>query len=305
MKQFFRTIFINREQQVRSGWKVGLVMVLYIICMGVWLIFFPAKITDPGYNVIDTLMFGGIIGFVLRWLDHKRLNDIGLTDVRLHFRDLGFGLIFGMLSMAAIFVVLAVSGQIEIEKMNFSANVWASLGNGLLLFTLVGFREELFSRGYCLFAFGQMRRTWLAVLLSTLLFTLLHGANPNLQPIGLLNIFLAGSLFSWMTVKTGNLWMAIGYHITWNFSQGSIFGFPVSGHPITGIFQIQLQYHNLLTGGSFGPEAGILATGTILAGFLIVWFYAKDRPISDGPFYNPSLKPLPAKEPVGKYEEYC
>ena len=308
MKQFFKSIFVNREQQVRSGWKIGLVLVLYMICMAFWMQFFPVKrLTDLRYNIVDTLVFVGVIIAVLRLLDRKPLNHIGLTGVLGHFWDLGFGLVFGLVSIGFIFVILMSSGQIGVERVDFSSSVWSSLGNGLLLFVLVGFREELFSRSYCLFVFGQMRRVWLSVLLSAIFFTLFHAGNPNLQPIGLINIFLAALLFTFMTIKTGNLWMAIGYHITWNYFQGSVFGFPVSGVPISSLIQIQIGHNNWLTGGPFGPEAGLLGTGTLFAGFIVVWLYTKGRENTFEPFYKPKppLEPLPAIETPEKHKEYC
>lgn len=280
MKQFIKLIFINREHQVRSGWKIGLILVSNLIIMGIWQAFFPVTIQmDLRYIVLDFVVLFGLIFFVLHRVDRKRLKDIGLTDVRHHFRDLGFGLIFGMVSMALIFIILLIGGQIGIKSGYSNVNLRASLGDGLLLFILVALKEEIFARGYCLFVLRQMRYLWLAMLLSSLIFTLLHITNPNLQAVGLLNIFLVALLFSFMTIRTGNLWMAIGYHITWNYFQGSIFGFPVSGLELSGLYHTQIWYNNLLTGGLFGPEGGILATGVILIGFVIVWLYPLRRGI--------------------------
>lgn len=307
MKEFIRLMFINRWGQVRSGWKIGLILVIYVILIGLWQVFFPMdSLTDLGFNAVDFLVFVGLIFGVLQWIDRKKFKDIGLTGIKHHFRELGFGLIFGAVSMTIIFVVLAVSGQIVVKRVDFRQDVWTSLGNGFILFALIGFKEELFSRGYSLFVFRQMRRLWLAVLLSSLLFTLLHATNPNLQPVGILNIFLAALLFSFMTIKTGNLWMAIGFHTTWNYFQASVFGFPVSGIQINSLYYIQLRYHNLLTGGLFGPEGGLLVTGIILAGFIVVWLYVKRRGMPTlKPTLESPLEPLPAMEKPEKQEEYC
>jgi membrane protease YdiL (CAAX protease family) len=298
MKEFIRFIFINRRCQVRSGWKIGLILLSYLIIMVLWQAFFPITVRmDLRFIALDSLILFGLIFLVLRRIDRKQLKDIGLTDIRRHFQDLGFGLLLGAVSMALIFIILLISGQIVVKSGYFNNTAWESLGNGLLLFILVALREEIFSRGYCLFVFRQMRYLWLAMLLSSLIFTLLHATNPNLQAIGLLNIFLAALLFSFMTIKTGNLWMAIGYHFTWNYFQSSIFGFTVSGQELSGLYHIQIRYYNLLTGGLFGPEGGILTTGIIFIGFLIVWLYTLRRRVPP--------KPLPAIEIPEKHEEYC
>lgn len=278
MNKWMRSIFINHWGQLRSGWKIGLILAVYLMVMSLWQAFFPTAISiGPGFIVADSLIFLGLTFGALHWIDRRPFKDIGLSDIRLHFRDLGFGLLLGTVSMAVIFIGLTVSGQIVVKNGYSGSNAWRSLGNGLLLFMVAALREEIFSRGYCLLVLRQMRHLWLAVLLSSLIFTLLHATNPNLRVAGLLNIFLAALLFSFMTIRTGNLWMAIGFHITWNYFQGSVFGFPVSGQEFNGLYHIQIRYHNLLTGGLFGPEGGILATGTMLIGFFMVWFYVKRR----------------------------
>jgi membrane protease YdiL (CAAX protease family) len=91
--------------------------------------------------------------------------------------------------------------------------------------------------------------------------------------MGLLNIFLVGLLFAYMFYKSGSLWMPVGYHITWNFFQGNIFGFPVSGTEPSGIYTIINTKDNLITGGGFGPEGGILATAVIIICALFVFIY--------------------------------
>lgn len=307
MKQFIKSIFVNRWNQVRSGWKIGLVLVVYVILTGIWQVFFSTAIpTDLRFNTVDTLILFGIIFFVLHWIDRKRLKDIGLTDVRRHFKDLGVGLILGGVSIAVIFIILVMGSQIVVKSAEFGHHVWTSLGNGLLLFALIGLKEEILFRGYCLLVFRQMGHLWLAVLLSSIFFTLFHAINPNLQPVGLLNIFLAALLFSFMTVKTGSLWMAIGFHITWNYFQGSFFGFPVSGIELNSLYHIQVRYYNLLTGGLFGLEGGLLATGTVLASFIVVWLFVKGREMpAREPSPGPPLEPLPAIEKPEKNQEYC
>jgi uncharacterized protein len=104
--------------------------------------------------------------------------------------------------------------------------------------------------------------------------------NPNLRVLGLVNIVLVGILFGYMYLKTNNLWMPIGYHITWNYFQGDIFGFSVSGLNQKGLYNISTFRDNLLTGGNFGPEAGVLATVVIILGMLLILRIPYKRGIS-------------------------
>ena len=96
----------------------------------------------------------------------------------------------------------------------------------------------------------------------------MHGMNPNVSILGL-NIALVGILFAYMFVATNSLWLPIGYHITWNYFQGNVFGFPVSGTTPNGIYGVEVVAgRDWLTGGAFGLEGGLMATLLILVGFV-------------------------------------
>jgi hypothetical protein len=113
-----------------------------------------------------------------------------------------------------------------------------------------------------------------AVLLSSIVFGVMHALNPNAGILSTLNITLAGAMLAFPFVITGRLALSIGLHIGWNFFQGGIFGFPVSGvRARNSLAQIDQAGPAWLTGGSFGPEAGLLGLAglTIIIGGL-VWY---------------------------------
>ena len=78
-------------------------------------------------------------------------------------------------------------------------------------------------------------------------FQLAHGTNPNVSVLGLVNIALVGILFAYMFDATKSLWLPIGYHITWNYFQGNVFGFAVSGTTPHGIYNVSVENGNALT----------------------------------------------------------
>ncbi|HET7577712.1 MAG TPA: type II CAAX endopeptidase family protein [Bacillales bacterium] len=271
-------IFVNRKDEVRAGWKMASAYMLYLIIsilLGTGLRFIsPSR---AFFSTFDTYIaeIAFILGtlLALKLLDEKRPGEMGLISVRRGYRDLMTGLLLGALSMTAIFVVLYGLDRVTLAN-RFSHPEWSHfLWTGLLLYILVGLAEEIFFRGYCMTVLQQSGKTWMAVLVSSLLFSLAHSFNPNISILGMVNIFLIGLLFAFMVVKTGNLWMPIGFHIAWNYFQGDIFGFPVSGTAPHGIYNIAGVKGTLWSGGSFGPEGGLLTTILIIIVFLIVWKY--------------------------------
>src|SRR5690606_10462502 len=90
------------------------------------------------------------------------------------------------------------------------------------------------------------------------IFALLHGFNPGFGLTALLGLFLAGLLFAQAYIVTRQLWLPIALHLSWNFAEGPLFGFPVSGLPGEGLLTVQLAGPEVVTGGAFGPEAGLV-----------------------------------------------
>ena len=89
---------------------------------------------------------------------------------------------------------------------------------------------------------------------------LMHIGNPNIGVLPLVNLFLAGMFLGIYTVHKNNLWFPIGTHLIWNYLQGPIYGFEVSGNKINSLFEQKLAGHVLFTGGSFGFEGSIILT---------------------------------------------
>lgn len=146
-----------------------------------------------------------------------------------------------------------------------------------LLCIVVAFIEEISIRGYVLKNLMQSMNKWIALGLSSLVFALLHLDNTDITIIAFANIFIAGILLGINYVYTKNLWFSIFLHFSWNFFQGPIFGYKVSGMSMGKSFIKQLaQGADMLSGGEFGFEGSIVCT-ILQVVFIaaLIWYYQR------------------------------
>jgi hypothetical protein len=152
---------------------------------------------------------------------------------------------------------------------------WLNLIDQASFFLLLAVFEETIFRGYPLFCLNQTYSPRVGMFVTSLLFTLMHGLNPNLNGwsgfSALINIFVAGWLMADLTTRTQGLAMATGLHTIWNFLQGPILGFGVSGNPSLNSFLIPKfsTHHDLLTGGNIGLE-GAISTTFLMIGVIAI-----------------------------------
>lgn len=292
-------MFTNKQNQVRSGWLIFIALVIVLIGQGIFML--------PGITLVSIIeissgeismevdgssisnpwmilltqgagTIGGIAATLVVWraINKKYPPELGLRG---QGKDLFFGLFLGAASITVIFFVLLATGNITLLNSLSSPQITMFTLTYLILFILVGFFEEMFFRGYVMKTMAERGNTkWVIYIVSALVFSIVHGSNPNVSIFGLINIALVGLLFAYMFDVTRSLLLPIGYHITWNFFQGNVFGFPVSGTAPYGMYGVDVSGgSDFLTGGSFGLEGGILATLLIALGFVATHFYAKGR----------------------------
>ena len=255
-----------------------------------------------------------------KFLDRRRFRDFGFHLGRKWWLDLGFGMSLGALLMVGIFFAQSVLGWARINNTLDSSTSGMSFGAAILfpaaLFVCIGIYEEMFYRGYQLkniaeslnfSAIGPRVAVVLALVLSSTAFGMLHATNPNASIISTFNITLAGMMLGFGYVLTGELAISIGLHITWNFFQGNVFGFPVSGlQPIGASFLSTRETGpDLWTGGTFGPEAGLLGIGAMILGSVLIYLWVRLRQgkvailatIAESPRLkkNSAILPLPSE----------
>jgi membrane protease YdiL (CAAX protease family) len=227
-----------------------------------------------------------------RFLDRRRLRDFGLHLDRGWWMDLGFGLALGAALMTVIFLVelvmgwVSVTGGFETGRAG-GAPFWVAILGPVALFVSVGVYEELLFRGYqikniseglggVIGARGAIVTAWV---LTSLAFGLLHIPNPNSTILSTTNIVLVGVMIGAGYVLSGRLAIPIGFHVTWNFFQASVYGFPVSGLDSARARFIAIEQGGpeVWTGGPFGPEAGLLTVLATLLGVLLISLWMRLR----------------------------
>lgn len=188
-----------------------------------------------------------------------------------YLRGLGLGVAMFALGLAA----LAAMGWVAPERGGEAYEGWAAVGGVLLVaigWAVQGAAEETLTRGWLMGVVGARYRPWLGVLVASLVFTLLHGLNPNIAPLPLLNLFLFAVFAALYALWDGSLWGIAAWHAAWNWAQGNLFGLQVSGNTDGGpiLWNLQEAGPDLITGGAFGPEGGLAVTGMLVIGIAIV-----------------------------------
>lgn len=292
-------IFVNPNNgRPRAGWRLLLQFVLFLLFV---LIMMLAKgfLISSSLKIYEAFAMG-IAGVASVWsaaiiLDKRPLSEYGLGWNSVWKQELALGLGLGTLAMTVIFLIQWSAGWLTITGFGWeraaSPPYYLWILSYLLAMIIIGFYEELIFRGYQILnmvegfqsqTISLKTASLLAILISSIIFGLLHAGNPNATLISTLNIVFAGVILAIPFLVTGRLAVSVGIHISWNFIQGGLYGFSVSGTSFRGsIIQIRQTGESYLTGGNFGPEAGLIGIiGMVIMITLFgIYTYKKKEPI--------------------------
>jgi membrane protease YdiL (CAAX protease family) len=278
-------IFWNAEERrVRALWRLllhfaAIVLIGIIAGAAVTTLVPQAGASWALMTVLAALIVTAACAVVGRSLDRRRFDDFGLRLSATWWADFGAGVGIGALLMGGIFAVELAAGWVSLEGYFVGAGDQAfivALMGPLVTFVAVGFYEELLFRGYqlrnlaeglCIGRISPRGALLLATVLSSVAFGLAHANNEGASAISTVNVGLAGIMLAAGLLWTSELALPIGLHLSWNFCQGSVFGFPVSGNDVgPRIIAVQQLGDPLITGGEFGPEAGVVGIVAMASG---------------------------------------
>jgi uncharacterized protein len=178
------------------------------------------------------------------------------------------GTLIGLLLLSSCTLLAYLAGYVSFTVGKIT--IWIFFGY-MALYLLVAVLEEFIFRTFPLVAFAERYPNWLAILLTSTLFGLAHYGNPGFTWLAMLNITLAGALFAILVLIYKNIYWAVGIHFGWNFTQGVLLGYKVSGTNSQGIVNATPKGNILLSGGSFGIESSLFCTAllVLMIGFLL------------------------------------
>lgn len=281
-------IFISPDEpRLRAGWRL-LVQILLLFIFGIsvsilagFIGFLDESLTSLLNQILNFIVITGSVYVARRWLDKKSFESLGLKLSTQTLFDILAGIGITFVQMGFIYILMLGLGWLTFEGFAWEFDpilvVITSVLNAFVVFIFVGWNEELLSRGYHLQTIASGINLFWGVIISSAVFGLLHLGNPNATWVSAAGIFFAGIYLAYGYIRTKQLWLPIGLHISWNFFEGIVFGFPVSGLDIYALTRIQVHGPELWTGGAFGPEAGLIVLPSLILGAILIYFYSIKR----------------------------
>ncbi|MFN7917021.1 MAG: CPBP family intramembrane glutamic endopeptidase [Vicinamibacterales bacterium] len=205
---------------------------------------------------------------VNRFVDRQPMQAIGLA-LRGAPQSFALSTVLGAAIIAAavgILLALGVATWLAVPVVPAATLAIAAVATLINAFT-----QELLFQGYLLPSLLRRTPALVALVVSGVVFVLVHGPAAILDPIPGLNLFLAGILLGLARIRWNSLWPGLGIHFGWNFVEGPLLGLNVSGHELAGWKLLKLSGPAYLSGGSLGPEGSLAATVMTVAGIVMVW----------------------------------
>lgn len=255
-----RQLFTTEDGRLRVIWRLSLFALAFVLLVAPLILVPDSRLQFLLADIV-------LVALLLVWarlIDRRPFAAYGLTPSLRQLGELIAGLAIGVISVAVMFGVSLAFGAIERVPAGGNALGWAAIAFAAKML-LVGFGEETVFRGlvYTNFRDGLEGRLTArnaiagAVLLSSLLFGLVHLGTDHFSAASLALLSLNGIVFCVPFVLTGRLALSIGLHAAWNYAQSSMFGFAMSGNaPTVPLIVIEDRGPAWWTGGAYGPEAG-------------------------------------------------
>jgi membrane protease YdiL (CAAX protease family) len=285
----------NDHGQLRNGWWILLFIAIFLASQ---LVYHPVskglQYIGVGKGWLSPLpvVFLLLVTWICTRLRRQPLSDVGLRLNAKWLRQVLCGIALGAALMLAVTALIFLVGGIRFEL--DPTRGLAALTNGVWFFVWVALLEELLFRGFVFQRLVDGIGSLSALLLMATLFAIAHWGNPGMEGSTLawatIDTALGALLLGLAYLRTGSLALPIGIHFSWNWIQGTLLGFDVSGLNQSGWFLPHLLAKpQWITGGAFGPEASIFSVVVDATAVLLLWRWK-------GTARNSRAVPLPVAE---------
>jgi membrane protease YdiL (CAAX protease family) len=207
----------------------------------------------------------------LKYVDRRPISELGMC-IKGRWKDCLAGVAFAAVCYLIGFVVSIKLEAVEITGVIVDFGV---LTGTFFVFFVAATMEEIMVRGYIQGRLMTKMNKFAALAIASLIFSAMHIPNQNINIFSLFNLFLAGLMLGASYMYTRNLWFPISLHTAWNWIQGSVLGYEVSGSKLfPSVIQLHLPEENILNGGRFGFEGSILCTILMIVGTVLIvrWY---------------------------------
>jgi uncharacterized protein len=224
--------------------------------------------------ILVAFLFGAYRVVICRRAGVSALRSLGITFERRAWVDLSAGLAMSLAGVTLIFVLELVFRLASITSVSSPAVLLKDWPTWIMVPVI---EELVFRAGLLggLLVLLPPRRSWLAIAVSAVVFGAAHSLNEGATAITVVGSTIGAIGYGWAFATTGRLWLPIGLHLAWNYAQGPLFGFPLSGGLVKqGSFvHLERTGPELLTGGAYGPEGGLMGlVGRALVIALLAWY---------------------------------
>jgi CAAX protease family protein len=278
---------INSKPVISQGWLrvllfcVGYFVISILIAIPIGLLIL-SSVDDPKINIAAlmngeylwvTILLTALVLFILvfifrKFIDRQTIASLGF-ELDGFFGDAASGFFLATAILGIGTIILYFSGHLCWLDVNADfSKIFIAFG----MMVIIAFSEELVFRGYILNNLMQSFSKWIALLISAILFALAHSLNPGVNLLSVGGLFLGGILLGINYIYTKNLWFAILFHLSWNFFQGPILGYKVSGIDLPTLLEPEIKGDNAITGGNFGFEASMINILLLLMAISLLYF---------------------------------
>lgn len=225
-----------------------------------------------------SISFGSMILLVWLWIkfyEKRSFATLGFLRQNALFQY-ARGALLGFLAFLGSIGLMAVFGFIEPASDPVGQSGAAALPAVLLVlipgWIVQGAAEEVLTRGWMMSALAARYKAWIGIAVSSIFFGVMHGLNPNLSLLAMINLILYGLFAALYALREQSLWGICAFHSIWNWAQGNVFGLSVSGQQtsIGSLFVLAETGPDWFTGGAFGPEGGVAVTLMLLLPMLLI-----------------------------------